>query len=163
MGFTMRIARFSLPLLAAALLAGCSNGQGGVDNTGTGLVLGSIAGGVLGNSIGKGEGGKVAATIGGAVIGGIVGSQIGQSLDERDRRYAQEAEFDALERGQSGTARQWRDPDTGHYGEIVPSRPYKRGVADCRDYTHKVYIDGRPQEMHGTACRNSDGTWQSVG
>jgi surface antigen len=163
MGFIMRIARFSLPLLAVAFFAGCSNGQGGVDNTGTGLVLGSIAGGVLGNSIGKGDGGKVAATIGGAVIGGIVGSQIGKSLDERDRRYAQDAEYDALERGQSGTPRQWRDPDTGHYGEIIPSRPYKRGVADCRDYTHKVYIDGRPQEMHGTACRSSDGQWQSVG
>jgi surface antigen len=162
MGFTMRIARFSLPLLAAAMLAGCSNGQGGVDNTGTGLVLGSIAGGVLGNQVGKGDG-KVAATVAGAVIGGIVGSQIGQSLDERDRRYAQEAEYDALERGQSGSPRQWRDPDTGHYGEIIPSRPYKRGVADCRDYTHKVYIDGRPQEMHGTACRSSDGQWQSVG
>ena len=67
----------------------------------TGLVLGSIAGGVVGNQIGKG-GGKVAATVAGAVIGGIVGSQIGQSLDERDRRYAQEAEYDALERGQSG-------------------------------------------------------------
>lgn len=159
----MRIARFSLPLMAVALLCGCSNGQGGVDNTSTGLVLGSIAGGVLGNSIGKGEGGKVAATIGGAVIGGIVGSQIGKSLDERDRRYAQEAEYEALERGQSGNPRQWRDPDTGNYGEIVPSKPYKRGVADCRDYTHTVYIDGRPQKMHGTACRSADGTWQNVG
>ncbi|CAA2140589.1 hypothetical protein HYPP_02014 [Hyphomicrobium sp. ghe19] len=163
MGFTMRTARLSLPLLAVTLLCACSNGQGGVDNTGTGLVLGSIAGGVLGNSIGKGEGGKVAATIGGAVIGGIVGSQIGKSLDERDRRLAQEAEYDALERGQSGNPRQWRDPDTGHYGEIVPSKPYKRGVADCRDYTHTVYIDGRPQKMHGTACRSSDGSWQNVG
>jgi surface antigen len=162
MGFTMRIARFSLPLLAVGLLCGCSNGQGGTDNTGTGLVLGSIAGGVLGNQIGKGDG-KVAATVAGAVVGGIVGSQIGKNLDERDRRYAQEAEYDALERGQSGASRQWRDPDTGHYGDIVPSKPYKRGVADCRDYTHTIYIDGRPQKMHGTACRSTDGTWQNVG
>ena len=54
-------------------------------------------------------------------------------------------------------------PETGNYGEIVPSRPYKRGIADCRDYTHTVYIDGKPKQMHGTACRGSDGTWQSVG
>ncbi len=162
MGFTMRMMRLSLPMMAVVVLGACSNGQGGVDNTGTGLVLGSIAGGVLGNQIGKGDG-KVAATVAGAVIGGIVGSQIGQSMDERDRRYAQEAEFDALERGQSGVSRQWRDPDTGNYGDIVPSRPYKRGVADCRDYTHTIYIDGKPKQMRGTACRNSDGTWQSVG
>ncbi len=162
MGFTMRSARFLLPFMAVALLGGCSNGQGGVDNQNTGLVIGSITGGLLGNAVGKGDG-KVATTIAGAVVGGIVGSQIGKSMDDRDRRYAQEAEYDALERGQSGVSRQWRDPDTGNYGEVVPSRPYKRGVADCRDYTHTVYIDGKPKQMRGTACRSSDGAWQSVG
>jgi len=158
----MRVARLSVPLIAVALLSGCSNGQGGINNTNTGLVLGSVAGGVVGNQFGKGRG-NVLATVAGAVIGGIVGSEIGRSLDERDRRLAQEAEYDALERGQSGVSRQWRDPDSGHYGEVVPSRPYKRGMADCRDFTHTIYIDGRPQQMRGTACRNPDGTWQSVG
>jgi surface antigen len=156
----MRVVRLSIPLMAVALLVGCSNGQGGVDNQGTGLVLGSIAGGLVGNQAGKGN---VAATVAGAVVGGIVGSEIGKSLDERDRRYAEEAEYDALERGQSGVSRQWRDPDTGHYGDVVPSRPYKRGVADCRDYTHTIYIDGRPKQLRGTACRSSDGSWKSVG
>ena len=52
--------------------------------------------------------------------------------------------------------------DIGRYGEVVPSRPYKRNAMDCRDYTHKAYIDGRPQAMRGTACRNPDGTWSSV-
>jgi len=156
----MRVVRLSIPLMAVAMLVGCSNGQGGVDNQGTGLVLGSIAGGLVGNQVGKGN---VAATVAGAVVGGIVGSEIGKSLDERDRRYAEEAEYDALERGQSGVSRQWRDPDTGHYGDVVPSRPYKRGVADCRDYTHTIYIDGRPKQLRGTACRGSDGSWKSVG
>jgi surface antigen len=162
MGFTMRIARLSLPLLAVVMLGACSNGQGGVDNQNTGLVIGSITGGLLGNAVGKGDG-KIATTIAGAVVGGIVGSEIGKSMDERDRRYAQDAEYDALERGQSGVSREWRDPDTGNYGEIVPSRPYKRGVADCRDYTHTIYIDGKPKQMHGTACRGNDGSWQAVG
>jgi surface antigen len=27
---------------------------------------------------------------------------------------------------------------------------------------HKVYIDGQPQAMRGTACRNPDGTWTNV-
>jgi len=158
----MRIELLSIPIIAVAFLAGCSNGQGGINNSNTGLVLGSVAGGVVGNQIGKGRG-NVLATVAGAVVGGVIGSEMGKKLDERDRRLAQEAEFDALERGPSGVSRQWRDPDTGHYGEIVPSRPYKRGVADCRDYTHTIYIDGRPQQMHGTACRNPDGSWQGVG
>jgi surface antigen len=45
----------------------------------------------------------------------------------------------------------------------VPAAPYRRGALDCRDYTHTIYIDGRPQTMRGTACRNPDGTWSNVG
>jgi surface antigen len=32
----------------------------------------------------------------------------------------------------------------------------------CRQYTHTVYIDGKPQVTRGTACRNSDGSWIAV-
>ena len=157
----MRIAHI-IAAMTAALVAGCSNADGTVNNTNSGLVLGSVAGGVVGSQIGKGRG-NVLATVAGAVVGGIVGSEVGRSLDERDRQLAQEAEYDALERGPSGVSRQWRNPDNGRYGDIVPSKPYRRGVADCRDYTHTIYISGRPQQMRGTACRNPDGSWQNVG
>lgn len=153
----------SLCVVAAAMLAGCSNGPGGVDKADQGLVLGGVAGGLIGNSLGKGTGGKIGATAAGALIGGLLGNQIGRNLDERDRQLAQEAEYDALERGTSGTARKWNNPDNGRYGEIVPSKPYKRGGNDCRDYTHTIYIDSRPQQLRGTACRNPDGTWNNVG
>lgn len=156
----MRLSRFVAVSLLPLTLVAC--GPNGPNKADTGLAVGAVAGGILGNQIGKGSG-RVAATAIGAVIGGIVGSEIGRSMDQQDRMLAQQAEFDALERGQSGQSHQWRNPDNGHYGEIVPTRPYKRGVADCRDYTHKVYIDGQPQAMKGTACRNPDGTWSSVG
>ena len=97
-----------------------------------------------------------------ALVGGIVGSEIGRSMDEQDRRLAQQAEFDALEAGESDRPRRWRNPDNGRYGDVVPGRPYKRSNIDCRDYTHTVYIDGRPRKMRGTACRNPDGTWRNV-
>ena len=98
----------------------------------------------------------------GLIVGGIVGSEIGRSMDRSDRLLAQRAELDAFERGQSGQTVVWRNPDNGRYGEIIPEQPYRRGPRDCRDYVHKVYIDGRPQAMRGTACRNADGTWSSV-
>ncbi len=151
--------RFAVVGLVAALVAGCSGD--GPNKADAGLAVGALAGGILGNQVGKGTG-RIAATAIGAVIGGIVGSEIGRSMDQQDRMLAQQAEFDALERGQSGVAKQWRNPDNGRYGEVVPSRPYKRSGADCRDYTHKVYIEGRPQAMSGTACRNPDGTWTNV-
>jgi len=156
----MRAICASLLLSASVALAGC--GPEGPSKADTGMVVGAVAGGILGNQVG-GSAGKVAATAIGAVVGGVVGSEIGRSLDEQDRRLAQDAEFDALERGQSGVARQWRNPDNGRYGEVVPSRPYKRGTVDCRDYTHKIFVDGRPQQMRGTACRNPDGSWSNVG
>lgn len=159
----MRVMRSVVAVALCAGLAACSNNPGGINKSDQGLVLGGVAGGLIGNSVGKGKGGKLAATAAGALIGGLIGSEVGRGLDERDRQLAQQAEMDALESGQSGVARQWRNPDNGRYGDVVPSKPYKRGAEDCRDYTHTIYMDGRPQQMRGTACRNPDGTWQNVG
>jgi surface antigen len=131
----MRFPRLAVVMVAALATAACS--ANGPTHEDTGMILGGVAGGLVGNQIGKGRG-NVLATVAGAVVGGVVGSQIGRNLDERDRQLAQEAEYDALERGNSGVARQWRNPDNGRYGEIVPSKPYKRGANDCRDYTHTV-------------------------
>ncbi len=146
-------------LLVAASVAGC--GPDGPSKADTGLAVGAVAGGLLGNQVGRGTG-RALATVAGAFVGGVVGHEIGRSLDEEDRMLAREAEFYALEEGQSGVSRSWRNPDNGRYGEVVPSRPYKRGRTDCRDYTHTIYIGGRPEVMRGTACRNGDGTWRSV-
>lgn len=148
-----------MAILVALGMSAC--GPNGPNKADTGLAVGAIAGGILGNQVGKGTG-RALATVAGAMVGGIVGHEIGRSLDEQDRMLAREAEFEALERGQSGVARSWRNPDNGRYGEVVPSRPYKRGPQDCRDYAHTVYIDGRPEVMRGTACRNGDGSWRAV-
>lgn len=147
-------------LATAITLAGC--GPDGPNKADTGLAVGAIAGGLLGNSVGRG-GGRVAATIVGTVVGGIVGSEIGRSMDKQDRMLAERAEYDAFERGPSGRPVRWHNPDNGRYGDIVPMASYRRDNYDCRDYTHTIYIDGRPQAMRGTACRNPDGTWRNVG
>ncbi len=157
-----RLSRFKVFAIAAVASIGVTAcGPDGPNKADTGLAVGAIAGGLLGNTVGKGKG-RIATTAIGAVIGGIVGSEIGRSLDEQDRRLAQQAEYSALERGRSGERTPWRNPDSGHYGEVIPSPPYRRGDIDCRDYTHKIYIDGRPQALRGTACRNPDGTWSNV-
>jgi surface antigen len=139
----------------ALALGGCESKQDG------GTVVGAVAGGIIGNQFGRGSG-RVASTLVGAVIGGIVGNEIGRSLDARDRQLAQQAELNAWERGASGRPVRWRNPDNGRYGEVIPEAPYRRGDLDCRDYIHRIYIDGRPQAMRGTVCRNPDGTWSAV-
>jgi surface antigen len=155
----VRFSTFSAVAVVTISLAACS--ADGPNRADTGLGIGALTGGILGSTVGRGRG-RVAATVVGAVIGGIVGSEIGRSLDERDRRLAIDAEYDALERGGSGQARIWRSDRDGTYGEIVPSRPYRRGEYDCRDYTHTIYVSGRPEVMRGTACRNPDGTWRAA-
>ncbi len=156
----MRMMKPIAVLAAAAMLtAGCADGSGQKQDAG--MVVGAVAGGLLGNSVGRG-GGRAGATIVGAVVGGIVGSEIGRSMDRQDRILAQQAEMAALERGRTGVVTPWRNPDNGRYGEVIPGEPYRRGPEDCRDFTHTIYIDGRPQAMRGTACRNPDGTWRNV-
>ncbi len=143
-----------------AALALCACGPANKADTGT--LVGAVAGGIIGNQVGNGTG-RVLATAAGAFVGGIVGHSIGRSLDERDRAYAREAEYAALERGETGRAVPWRNPDSGRYGEVVPRRAYSQSGQSCREYEHTVYIDGRPETMVGRACRNPDGTWSNVG
>jgi surface antigen len=151
--------RLILVALAALPLAACGPNANKAD---VGLGSGAVIGGVIGNQFGRGDG-KILGTVAGAFIGGVIGHDIGRQLDQRDRMLAQKAEFEAFERGPSRQPYRWRNPDNGRYGDIVPMEPYRRGPQDCRDYTHTIYIDGRPQAMRGTACRNPDGTWRAVG
>lgn len=148
--------------LLSMSVVGCSNVNAPKQDQG--LVAGAVAGGVLGSAIGRGQGrgGGVIGGVLGVVAGGIIGSEIGRSMDDRDRQLAQRAELDAFERGRSGERVAWRNPDNGRYGEVIPGPSYRRGPEDCRDFTHIVYIDGRPREMRGIACRNPDGTWRNV-
>ncbi|MCB1491917.1 MAG: glycine zipper 2TM domain-containing protein [Rhodobiaceae bacterium] len=158
-----RVSGFALLAVSALALAGCDpygRGPVGGPKQAIGTVGGAVAGGIIGNQIGKGEGKAVATTIG-VIAGGLIGNQIGAGLDELDRRRAQEAEYRALEYGRSGSPVAWQNPDTGHYGEVVPTAPYQRGGTDCRDYTHTIYINGRPETARGTACRQPDGTWRT--
>ena len=152
---------FGAATAVATMLAACSGPNGQPTKSDVGLGVGAIAGGVIGNQFGQGQGRAVATAVG-AVIGGVVGSSIGASMDEADRRAAAEAEFLALEKGPSDQARSWRNPDSGHYGTVTPGRPYQRGARDCRDYTHTIYVQGQPETLRGTACRNPDGTWHKV-
>jgi surface antigen len=145
-----------LAFTVSCVAAGCAQ------KADTGTLVGAVAGGAIGNQFGKG-GGRVAATAAGAVIGGIVGHEIGRQLDERDRLLAEQAYYRAMEDGQSGAEIPWENPDSGRRGTFVPGRPYMSGAQHCRTYTHTIYIDGRPEMMRGTACRQPNGTWQNVG
>ena len=97
-----------------------------------------------------------------SVIGGIGGSKLGFELGAEDRLAAANAEYRALEYGQSGAPVEWQDRSTSRHGSIVPDKPYKQGSRYCRAYIHTVYVAGGPETAKGTACRDADGTWRSL-
>lgn len=153
----MRAGAIIAVAMLPALIAGCGAGR----KQETGTVVGAVAGGLIGSQVGKG-GGQVPAAIVGAFLGGVIGNHIGAKMDEEDRRAAMAAQYQALEYGAPGTPTPWRNSRNGHYGNIVPGQPYQTTGRHCRDYTHTIYIDGRPQTLRGRACRNPDGTWQKA-
>lgn len=135
----MSIVRLSAAALVAMSMAACSanpmTGTGPKENTGT---------------------------IAGAAIGGVIGNRIGAGMDEDDKRRAYAAQMKALDTGLSGSAVPWRNPDSGRYGNVMPGPAYQSNGQQCRQYTHTIYIDGKPQVARGSACRNADGTWIAV-
>jgi surface antigen len=150
----MGLQRAVAALLALAL-AGCANDAGFGPHRDTG----TLDTGFTGAPTTTASTGRPTT---GSPTGGILGGAVGASLDERDRARAYAAEMQALEHGEPGEPTGWRG-DSGRYGTIVPGAYYERSGARCRDYSHSIYIDGRPQIARMTACRNPDGIWSPVG
>jgi surface antigen len=146
--------------LASALLAACASDSGPKEAGST--LVGAGAGAVPGNAAGGAAGNRAAGTVTGAAIGGMIGNRIGAAMDDEDKRRAYAAQVQALDRGPSGAPVAWRNPDSGRYGSIVPGPAYEQNGMNCRQFTHTIYIDGKPQTARGTACRNADGSWQPV-
>ena len=154
----------TVALLGAALsaCAGNNNPQAPGPREGVGTLVGALTGAAVGSQIGGGTGARVGAAMAGAAIGGLVGNRIGAAMDDEDKERAYEAQMQALEGGPSGAPVAWRNPDSGHYGSIVPGPAYDQRGAKCRQYTHTIYIDGKPQSARGAACRNPDGSWTPI-
>jgi surface antigen len=159
-GGPMPARKFLALALVGTSIAACSADSGPKEAGGT--AAGAVAGGLIGNAIGGSAGNRVAGTLIGATLGGFLGNRIGAALDDEDKQRAYAAQMRALETGPSGAPVAWRNPDSGRYGNVVPGPAYQANGATCRQYTHTIYIEGTPQTMRGTACRNADGTWTTV-
>lgn len=155
----MQGSRLIAVMLTSATLAGCAEQGGPLTREGVGTAAGAVAGGVLGSTIGSGTG-KTVAVVGGALLGGVLGNVIGKSMDNTDRTAYDRASQRALETGQSQS---WKNPQSGHYGTITPSRRYTDETGrPCREYTQTIYVEGQKHTAHGIACRMADGEWEIV-
>ncbi|MBF0392367.1 MAG: glycine zipper 2TM domain-containing protein [Alphaproteobacteria bacterium] len=154
----VRYARDALGGLALLGLAACQGG-GGMDRTAIGTVGGAALGGLAGAQFGGGTG-QLVATAAGTLLGAVVGGQLAKDLAPVDQTAAAAAERRALAQNAPVT---WTNPDTDRSGTVEPLRTYQSDGRYCREYVHTVYIDGRAERAHGTACREADGTWALIG
>ena len=154
---TKRLAMASALAGVVLLAGGCGADAHGVKKQHVGTVVGGTVGGFLGSQIGDGSG-QLAATAAGAVIGALIGSEVGRTMDQVDRMKL----ASTLEATPTGRTAAWHNPDTGVHYEATPTRTYDSAGSPCRDYTVDAYIDGRPETVTGTACRQPNGTWRTV-
>lgn len=159
--------RVAVVLVAAmALLTACEQSGGGgmamPSKQTFGSLLGGVGGAVVGSQFGSGTG-KLAAVAAGTLAGAFLGSEVGKSLDRADRQAMSSTYSNALENNPSGRPASWRNPDSGNYGTITPVRTYQEaGGQYCREYQQTIVVDGQSQSAHGTACRQTDGSWKIV-
>ena len=120
----LRAASIATLALVPILATACGSNQG------AGSLLGAFSSPAAKTAEGKS---RVRASTGnGAVIGGVVSKDIGGEMSTRERGLAADAEYRALEYGQSGSKTAWTYPTMNHRGTIVPDRPYKKGDQYCR-------------------------------
>lgn len=140
-------------LVGSICLSGCAS----LNNSDVGAMAGGVVGGLVGSQFGGGAG-QVAAAAGGALLGAYLGGRIGEYMDRQDQMEVQHA----LETAKTGSVVQWTNPDSGRHYSVKPTKTYYEGEQPCRTYTTTAYIDGKKQIIHGRACRDKKGRWQSV-
>ena len=147
-------------MIIALVASGCATSMGPKETAGT--VVGGAGGALIGSQVGGGSGRLVGVAIG-TLAGALIGGEIGRSLDAADRAEMQRTAQYALENNRTNEQSTWRNPDSGHSGDITPVRTYKSSEGSyCREYTQTVYIGGEPQAAYGRACRQPDGSWKIV-
>ncbi len=136
------------------LIGGCTTEPNKQD---AGMVIGGILGGVLGSQVGHGDG-RTAAIIIGTMLGGAIGGSVGKSMDDTDRLKTAHA----LETVRTGVPSRWTNPDTGNSYAVVPTKTYETNSGPCREYIIDAQINNKPEKVHGTACRQPDGSWKTM-
>ena len=153
-------------VLLTLTLVGCQTAGGtGVGGTGVGTATaigglgGAAAGGLLGAALGGGGTGIAAGTI----LGGLLGGGVGYALDQRSQQLQAQTVARSLETAPSGTTATWVNPDNGIQGTVTPVRTYQTQTGTyCREFQQTIIVGGQPQQGHGTACRQPDGSWRMM-
>lgn len=145
-----QIARTFVAAGLAGGLAACSAVSGSSPESGWGSQFGASN-----SSVVEGE----AST----AISALVDNDFGLALDPDDRRAAAEAQKHAVRFGRTGVGVPWTNEKTGRKGEVVAGAKYQVNDRECREFVHTMEVRGTVLKSRGTACREDNGTWKTLG
>ena len=77
-------------------------------------------------------------------------------FNDEDWALMREAARDALENSEDGTARIWRNPETGHDGRIVPVETYQDFGTTCRRLKITNNAEDRTSTGLVSMCKDTD-------
>jgi surface antigen len=87
-----------------------------------------------------------------------------KSLDDVDQAFMAEHFNKAMESTLTGQSSSWTNPSSGYQVQVAPTRTFQQADSTyCREFTQSITSGNQPATTRGTACRQSDGSWQIVG
>lgn len=82
---------------------------------------------------------------------------------ESDRSLIHSTTQEALENVATGESLAWQNPQTGHRGTVMPlETDEEREDGPCRSYQQTFTAQNTTQAAYGLACRNEDGSWETI-
>ena len=87
---------------------------------------------------------------------GVVMGPVGKDLTEADRAVAGKAQYNAISNGKRLS---WRGKG-GSFGFITPGAQTGGSGSGCREYSHTIYVNGRPNTGKGKACQIGPDSWK---
>jgi surface antigen len=95
--------------------------------------------------------------LGGISVAPVIGGKIGGRLDVTDQACATQA----LERTNTGTPVRW-ETASGIPITFTITKTTDAGGRRCRDFTATATFASQTQSTHGYACKQTDGSWQTM-
>jgi len=144
-GLQMAAVAIILMLLTSGCATNTSKGA-------SGGAIGAAAGAIAGQAIGH----NTKGTLLGAAVGGMLGYIIGNEMDKYDQAQLNQV----YESSPSHQRSQWVNPDTNRSYTVTPQPAYTQPSGRvCREAEILATVDGRPEKVVSTACRDNDGRW----
>lgn len=145
----MRLSQIIVMFVAAAGLAGCGS-LGGTNQSSWGNQFGNAV------PVVSGEEASTAIAV-------LLNNDFGRALEPSDHKAVAQAQKRALRARGNGVAVAWQNEATGRSGQVRPGPVYSVNDTTCREVTHLMILNGSQLTARGTACREKNGTWKTLG